>query len=157
MGVGNNEDASPKVRGSHVCGGNPQGARSIPELSQLLTHRWEPRLRSACDVFDDDEPRADLADDAREVPPEPGTPPPQASAFSSAGDVLTGEASANKVNVWVRARLCDIDEPFNGWPVLREDRAAERVVLALPYDGPKSRALKSQLETPNPGEQRSDT
>lgn len=141
--VGNNEDAAAPVRRSTIAGGNPQGARSVSKHVQLVPDVRQPSARAARDVFDDDEPRPHLPDDAREIVPETGSLAAEATALAGAGDVGAGESSTNKVNVRPIARARDIVKPHGIWPVFRENGSAEGNDLALKHDGAEPSPLKA--------------
>jgi hypothetical protein len=117
---------------SDVGGRNRDGAGSVAEQVQRVPDVWQPPLRAARDVLDDDEARRDLPDDLGEVPPEAASLASDASALAGARDVLAGEASANKVNVRPSSGLRDIFKPRHIRPVLREHAPAKWVQLALP-------------------------
>jgi hypothetical protein len=151
-GVGHDEDALSSVGRSDVCGGNPQGARSVSEHVQLVSDRTQPFTRTRRDVFDDDEARADLPDDAGEVVPEAGSRAAEPSALSGSADVLAREPSANKVNVRPASRGSDILEPLDVGPVLRQHRTAERVQLALPEHRTEAGPFEAELKAADPRE-----
>ncbi len=56
------------------------------------------------DVLDDDEPRPDLRDDGREVPPERASFAADAAPLAGAADVLTREPSADNVHMGIVSR-----------------------------------------------------
>src|SRR5271166_2001355 len=88
--------------------------------------------------------------------PEAGPLAAEPSPLPGAGHVLTGEASANKVNVGPVALRRDIFGPRNVGPVLRQHGATEWINLALPEDRTEPRTLQPQLQTTDAGEERAD-
>lgn len=154
--MGNNEDPTAKMGGSDVGGRKREGGGVVSEHVQLTPHRGQPTTCTRRDVLDDDEARADLIDDAREMPPEAGAGAADASPFSGAGDVLTGESSANNVNVRIPARLGDIAESLHVGPVFREHGAAKGIVLDLPGDGAEPGPLEAKLQAADPAEERAE-
>jgi hypothetical protein len=159
VGVGHDEDPLSPVRGADVSRCNPQGARSIPEFMQGPAHSAQPAPRPARDVLDDNEPRAHLADDPAELPPEAGTRSVEPSTPSCPANVLTWEAAADDIHGKESCCACvpDIrDAPVRAGPVLREHAPAELILLYLPRDVAKSGALKAELEPSDAGEERAD-
>jgi len=156
VSVGNNEDSSPEVRRSDVGGRKQVGTGSVFELAEVPAHRWQPGPHAACDVFDDDDRRTHLGDDAGEVVPERGALPLETASSACAGDVLAGEPSADEIHMGIVPGLRDIGEPRDVRPVLREHGPTERIDLDLPDDLAHAGALKAELQTTDAGEERTD-
>jgi hypothetical protein len=100
IGVGHADDEHPRapVRRANVSGRNPQGARSIAKSFDVREDLGEPGARAACDVFDDDPPWSQLADDSRELEPQTGSCTGEAGALAGGANVLARETSADNVH-----------------------------------------------------------
>lgn len=67
VGVGHNEDASPRVVGANVGGRNFVGGRVVTKHVQIAPHRGQPSCFAAIDVFDDDAGRSENVNATCEV------------------------------------------------------------------------------------------
>ena len=69
--VGQNEDALAEVRCPAVLSAETIPLRIVPERGQVSDHRSESSRKEAWDVFQEDEARSNVANDARDFRPEP--------------------------------------------------------------------------------------
>lgn len=143
--LSDNEDAASEMRRPDIGCRNRVGAGSVAELAQLRSHLWQPSTLSARDVFDDDEARVRLGEDARELVPEAASGAFEADALSGSANVLAGEAPANNVNCGEVASGSDIGIPHSVWPVARQHGAAVRIDLDLPDDRAKASTLEAEI------------
>lgn len=71
VGVANNEDSGTAVGSPHVPCVNPKGTRSVTEHVQPSPQRGQPLAGgSASDILDNDDRRADFADDPEVLTPQ---------------------------------------------------------------------------------------
>src|SRR5262245_31497877 len=120
VSVGNNEDSSAEMSRSDLLGRKQEGTRSVPQHMQVSPHEGQPTSRTGGDVFDDDEARRDLFDDAREFSPESGSLSRESFALACTRDVLTRESPAEHITTGGAFEGRDIVEPFHVRPMLRE-------------------------------------
>jgi hypothetical protein len=136
VGVGHNEDPLALVRKSDVGSGHLESARSVAESEQVQPDPSEPTTLAARDVLDDDDRRAQLADDATELAPEPGSGSCEPRSFPGPADVLAREAPVEHID---QSESCpgsvsDIrDTPIRTGPMTSEYRAAVGIHFDLEH------------------------
>jgi hypothetical protein len=154
-GVGNNEDALPKVRGTTRCRRNNLPLRVVPHLGQSRDDNVESSLDESGDVLHEDVAGSKVANNSGELGPEPARVFLR-ETLAGEGDGLAGEASADEVD-----SLCDCVDVVDVFvqlhvgPVMSEDGATVGVDLALPSHL-HPRTLESEVESTDPTEEASD-
>lgn len=133
-GVGHDEEALSLVGRSDVGGGDDTCVHVIPGGIEIGDNDVQPARNEGRNVLDDDEPRAELADDAGILSPEAGAGVVEAGALARVREPLAGEAAADDVDpLELRRPDCsDIAVPLRVRPVFRKYAPAPRVLLDLP-------------------------
>ena len=131
---------------------------AVPEVVQLRPHLGQPSCSPVRDVLDDDETRAELADDPGEFVPEPAAFPSQPPPSSRNGNIRARKTPADDVN---GSEVCfsdgpDIFESLRIRPPLRKHAPTEPIDLDLPHDTTNARALEPTLKSADAGEERTD-
>jgi hypothetical protein len=151
VGVGHNPDALAVVRGPDVASAEHTPARIIPQRGQVTEHDIETPGNEDWAVFHEDVGGSNLANDAREVSPEPGAPPADAGAASGGTDVLAREPATDDVNRAAPGRPLErLDvipdgERFEGAVPLPSEEDAPRIGIKLnSADGAPSKEEPAQ-------------
>jgi hypothetical protein len=98
VGVGNNPDPVPPVRGAEGGGWYTVPDSIIPERGKVSENGSHPETKQAWDVLHDDEPWSYLANKSPVFSPQTRPFTFKASALSSMAKVLAGEAATDCVN-----------------------------------------------------------
>lgn len=152
--MGNNEDASPEMRGSDIGSRKCEGTGSVAQHVQVSPHVGQPTSGTGGDVFDDDPRRARGFDDPPELVPESGSLSREAFALACRRDVLAGESTAEEIDTReLRADFSDIIKPRYVGPVLREHGATEWIRLHLEEHGPQAGPFEPELQAADAGEE----
>lgn len=148
------EESFSPVGRADVLGRDDSTKDAITELLEPTDNDVHPSCNKRRHVFNDDEPRPDLFDDAPVLEPQPGSFTVEAGAVAGDADVLARESSANKVNVRevVAADRFDICEPLGVREVHGEHAPRERIDLDLPHDGPDASPRQAEFNPADPGE-----
>ncbi len=94
----NDENPCSFVRSADVLSADWHRKAAIAGLFQLAHDCIKPEVGTACDVLDDNPSRLKFSGDASELTPQARALSSKAVAISRAGDVLAGEAAADKIN-----------------------------------------------------------
>jgi hypothetical protein len=137
-GVGHNpDDEEPfaSVGCADVSGCDDASFHVIPGADEIGDNDVHPARSERCNVFDDDDERPKLADDAVEFSPQAGTRTAEPRTLSCDAEILAGEPAANNSNVLEHAcpDRFDVIVPPNVRPLLREHPATPRIDLDLPH------------------------
>jgi len=92
----NDEQAPSKVRSSNILRRERERKRRIAELFQVAHDRIKPSRRAGQDVFNNNPPGLNLADNTSELTPQSRALASKTSALSRAGHVLARETSADE-------------------------------------------------------------
>lgn len=157
VGVGHDPDSIPSVGSANGGSRNAVPLSIVPERGQVSENVSKPPSKQSCDVFHDDECGSYLANEPGVFAPQAGSFAGKSRAFSSVGQVLTGEAATNDIGP--RSHL---GQPVSGqglnvvmdqhpWPMLGQHLPAERIDFTE-RDGLKTaRPLKPEAEAAEPG------
>jgi hypothetical protein len=157
-GVGHEEDSLSDVRSSDVARADAD-VEHVTTPSEPTCNLVQPARQKRRHVFGDDDPRAEFFDDAEHLEPEARLLAREAGSGSADRDVLAGKSSAEDVDrsESCRSGFADVDDrAVCVRPVLREDAAAERILLDLPEDGTQAGPFQSELEPSHSCKERSD-
>lgn len=158
VGVGHNPDPIPAVASANGGSGYTVPFRIIPERSETPEHDVQSARAKGRDVFDDDPPRPDFADDAEVFEPQAGTTASEPSAASRNADVLAGKTPAYQIDGACLLRNHHAIESgnvivnWNPWPVFCQDSPAERLYFAE-HGGLHAGALQPEAEPADAAEQ----
>jgi hypothetical protein len=157
VGVGSNDkEPSSEVRRSDGGSGDHVPRPHVPEVVKVSEDASEAAPGERGDVFDEDDARADFADEARVLPPEAGPLAFDAGAFAGKADVLAGESAAHDVDGGKISSCADVVMAVCLGPVPREHAPAEFIDLDLPNGAGPEHALEGELEAADAGEERAD-
>ncbi len=159
-GVGHNPDPIPAMSGANVGSGYAMPFRVIPERGQGPENVSKSAIKERCHVFQDNEARSQLANDADHLEEQPGTLACQTLPHDVRdADVLAGEASADGVNgnsVCCQAlggEGSDVIVARHLGPVFRQHAAAVRFDFAEGDRAEAARSLQAKAEAANTGKQ----
>jgi hypothetical protein len=130
MGVSNNEDAFPAMRGTHVGRPDTIPFRIIPDFGKVVEYLLESVIDKSGDIFDNGEFRTQLVDDSSVFEPEPATGSDfNPRLLSCLADVLAGESPADDIDAFkiVFSDEFDIRKPFCTGEVFRQYLSTERL------------------------------
>jgi hypothetical protein len=147
---------------THGVTANTIPFRIIPELGKVTEHSLKSSANKSPDVFNEDEARSKLANEAPIFRPKAASFAFDADALPGLADVLAGEAAADCVNgnsiagQSLGGKLSHVMIAGNLRPMLRQHAPAERVNLAERDSLKSARALQSKIEAADAREQRED-
>lgn len=144
-GVGHNENALPKVRGTNRGRRYNVPLRVIPERGNVRENISQSFGRKSGDVLHDDDSGSKIANKAGELGPEPAR---VARALSLTGetDWLAREAASEDVNGrGAGADGADVSEVWHVGPVTGEDGTGKRVDFRHPAGTKPARSFKSEV------------
>lgn len=142
--VGNNPDPISFVRGADGARRYAIPLKIKPALGHVPENGSHPVRKERCHVLHDCVFRSYQAKGSHQFPVESRTLSGNAGAFSSAGDILTGETADNDIGVWELSGS-DIAEDRDARPVFGENATAKGVDFAE-SDCSHSDALKAEAE-----------
>jgi hypothetical protein len=99
LGVGNNPDPVPAVRGANGGSGYTVPLRIIPERSEAPEDGIQSARAKGAGIFDDDPRRADLVDEPVELEPEAAAFTGKSCSLSCEADILAGEPSTDDIDL----------------------------------------------------------
>jgi hypothetical protein len=153
VGVGNDPDPLPAMRGTNVRSSYSVPFRVIPERGKVTENGSHSSSKERCDVLHDDIAGSYFANDPSKLVPKTGPSTGEASTFSSDADVLAWESAADEVDVVIALRR---ERPHvfmlrDFRPVLFEDCGCIRVNLHLPL-ARHARSFKAERKATDTGE-----
>jgi hypothetical protein len=161
LGVGNNEDPVPPVRGAEGTSVKTIPNSVVPARGKVPEHDVESASAKGGDVFDEDPRRPDFVDDSVELSPQSRPGPVESGSAAGDGDVLAREPATDEVDgleqptAGLGAGVLDVDEPVNVGPVLLEDFARIRILFNLPNHF-HTGALETEVQAANSREETPD-
>jgi len=154
-GVGHNEDAFAKVRGTTRCRRYNLPFRVIPHLFQSRNDITESSFDESWDVLHKDVLGSKVANNTGEFGPEPAGVFLR-EPFAGETDGLAGETSADEVDSFCGfVDVSDVLVDVESGPVMPKNCATVRVDLALPADF-HPRPLEAEVDAPDAREERTN-
>jgi hypothetical protein len=166
VGVGNQPDAIPDMRGVNGRSRYAMPLRVIPDRGQVSENAAKPKawpvlgaIKQVCDVLHDEEAGSKLASQSGKLRPKAAALAINSGFLPGARDVLAWEPAADDIdgNSIGSKAACgegsDVIVAGDLWPVLRQDAAAERFDLAEGDGLEPARALQPEAEAANPREE----
>ena len=124
------------MRGSDVACSDAGGFHLVTRIGEPGDNDVQAPPNESKDVFDEYAARAEFADDAEVLEPEPAALSGEPFAFASEGDIGAWEASHDEIrgseSCSRRADAPDVFMPHDLRAVLREHRSAKGINLDLP-------------------------
>jgi len=147
IGVGNNPDSVPLVRGADGSRRYAIPFRVKPALGHVPENNVQPVTKQRCHVLHDCVLRSNQAKGSHKFPVQSRTLSGKAGALSGPRNILAGEPADDDIG---RGELgcSNVVVAGDAWPVLGEDAPAERIDLAE-RDGSHSGSFEPEAETAN--------
>lgn len=146
-GVGHKEEPFPAMGRADVGRGDDSPVHGVAEALEVFDNNVQPARNERRDVLDDDDARAELADDAGELSPEARARAREARPFAGVADVLAGEAPTHDVDGLeiVSSDMTNVSVPLGVRPVRGEHAPAPRIALHLPHDAADAGPLQAEF------------